>query len=452
MTACDNRSAFPMVRCSIARSLRAAAPQPAPVGHRPLQPALPLLHAGGRLRLAAARERCSLRGNRGARRRLRRARRRSRPASPAANRCSAATCPTLSRSWRRSRRPRPGADDQRRAARRPGRRAARRPACTASRSASTRCDRDRFEALTRFDELPPCLAGIDAASRAGFDALKLDTVVIRGTNDDELVDADRVRARRRRRDPLHRVHGRRRRHPLAPRRRASRAARCSRGSTAHYGPIDAARRPRLGARPTASACRTGRRSGSSRRRREPFCADCDRSRLTADGVWLLCLYAAPAPTCAARCAPARRREELRAADSTVWSAARRPRRRGAARPRRARAADPAGRAEEECAPRDAHARRLGFAVRGPQSAVRGLASSSQLGSGSRREAAQLWAPGSCAEVHGSSQDLLDCSASSSSPARRWPSARRPRSPRSASCRARCRTCRRRSARASCRSS
>ncbi|RPH56828.1 MAG: hypothetical protein EHM89_14850, partial [Acidobacteria bacterium] len=25
---------------------------------------------------------------------------------------------------------------------------------------------------------------------------------------------------------------------------------------------------------------------------EPFCRDCDRSRLTADGVWYLCLYAA----------------------------------------------------------------------------------------------------------------------------------------------------------------
>jgi cyclic pyranopterin phosphate synthase len=24
---------------------------------------------------------------------------------------------------------------------------------------------------------------------------------------------------------------------------------------------------------------------------EPFCADCDRGRLTADGVWLMCLYA-----------------------------------------------------------------------------------------------------------------------------------------------------------------
>ena len=24
---------------------------------------------------------------------------------------------------------------------------------------------------------------------------------------------------------------------------------------------------------------------------EPFCSDCDRSRLTADGIWYLCLYA-----------------------------------------------------------------------------------------------------------------------------------------------------------------
>ena len=32
------------------------------------------------------------------------------------------------------------------------------------------------------------LAGIDAAGAAGFRPLKLDTVVMRGTNDDELVD------------------------------------------------------------------------------------------------------------------------------------------------------------------------------------------------------------------------------------------------------------------------
>src|SRR4051794_12591782 len=45
----------------------------------------------------------------------------------------------------------------------------------------------RFIKLARFDELTRVLRGIDAASRV-FGALKIDTVVMRGVNDDELVD------------------------------------------------------------------------------------------------------------------------------------------------------------------------------------------------------------------------------------------------------------------------
>ena len=30
---------------------------------------------------------------------------------------------------------------------------------------------------------------------------------------------------------------------------------------------------------------------------EPFCRDCDRSRLTADGMWYLCLYATRGAIC-----------------------------------------------------------------------------------------------------------------------------------------------------------
>ena len=48
-------------------------------------------------------------------------------------------------------------------------------------------DPARFHALTRTDDLGAVLAGIDAAGSAGFASLKLDTVVIRGVNDDELV-------------------------------------------------------------------------------------------------------------------------------------------------------------------------------------------------------------------------------------------------------------------------
>jgi cyclic pyranopterin phosphate synthase len=47
-------------------------------------------------------------------------------------------------------------------------------------------DRDRFVAMTRRDELAHVLDGIDAALEAGFDPVKLNTVVQRGVNDDEV--------------------------------------------------------------------------------------------------------------------------------------------------------------------------------------------------------------------------------------------------------------------------
>jgi cyclic pyranopterin phosphate synthase len=47
-------------------------------------------------------------------------------------------------------------------------------------------DEDRFRAVTRGGELAPVLAGIDAALDAGLTPLKLNTVVLRGVNDDEV--------------------------------------------------------------------------------------------------------------------------------------------------------------------------------------------------------------------------------------------------------------------------
>jgi cyclic pyranopterin phosphate synthase len=51
--------------------------------------------------------------------------------------------------------------------------------------------RERFFALTRRDELDRTLAGIDAALDAGLTPVKLNAVVIRGVNDDEVVDLAR---------------------------------------------------------------------------------------------------------------------------------------------------------------------------------------------------------------------------------------------------------------------
>ncbi|MRG91053.1 GTP 3',8-cyclase MoaA [Polyangium spumosum] len=47
-------------------------------------------------------------------------------------------------------------------------------------------DPDRFRAVTRGGDLGAVLAGIEAASEAGFPPIKLNTVVLRGVNDEEL--------------------------------------------------------------------------------------------------------------------------------------------------------------------------------------------------------------------------------------------------------------------------
>jgi cyclic pyranopterin phosphate synthase len=57
--------------------------------------------------------------------------------------------------------------------------------------ATISCDsllRHRFQEMTRRDALERVLAGIRAAERAGLTPIKINTVVIGGTNDDEVVD------------------------------------------------------------------------------------------------------------------------------------------------------------------------------------------------------------------------------------------------------------------------
>ena len=48
--------------------------------------------------------------------------------------------------------------------------------------------RDRFEQITRRDELDRVIEGIDAAVRSGLSPVKVNCVVMRGVNDDEIVD------------------------------------------------------------------------------------------------------------------------------------------------------------------------------------------------------------------------------------------------------------------------
>ena len=78
-------------------------------------------------------------------------------------------------------------------------------------------DRERFLSMARFDSLDTVLDGIDAAAAAGFESLKIDTVVMRGVNDDELATLIEYRPAAWRGSPLHRIHGCRRGHAMVSR-------------------------------------------------------------------------------------------------------------------------------------------------------------------------------------------------------------------------------------------
>ncbi len=148
---------------------------------------------------------------------------------------------------------------------------------------------DRFRELTRQDALAAVLEAVDVAHDV-FGQLKLDAVILRGTNDDEIVplmafarehDAeirfieymdvggatnwslDKVVSRQEILETVGRA----------------------------YGPIEA-----VVEESTAPAQRfrlsDGTMFGIVASTTTPFCSTCDRSRLTADGMWFKCLYAA----------------------------------------------------------------------------------------------------------------------------------------------------------------
>jgi cyclic pyranopterin phosphate synthase len=148
---------------------------------------------------------------------------------------------------------------------------------------------DRFVKLARYDELDRVLEGIDAAAPL-FPGLKLDTVVIRGVNDDELVpliEFAKTRAAEVRFIEYMDVGGATNwtwEHVVS---RAEMLARLG----AHYGGVTAVEE-----QSSAPADRfrlpDGTVFGIISSTTAPFCQSCDRSRLTADGLWFLCLYAA----------------------------------------------------------------------------------------------------------------------------------------------------------------
>lgn len=146
-----------------------------------------------------------------------------------------------------------------------------------------------FERVTQRRGLSDVLAGIDVATRIWPGRVKLDTVVMRGVNDGEVLDMlefARVRGIEARFIEYMDVGGATH---WSPNDVFSRAE-LLRLVAWRHGPVEElrdassapAQRFRLG---------DGTVFGIVASTTTPFCARCDRSRLTADGHWYMCLYA-----------------------------------------------------------------------------------------------------------------------------------------------------------------
>ena len=176
--------------------------------------------------------------------------------------------------------------------------------------------RDRFKALTRSDELERVLQGIDAAA-ALFPGFKIDAVVIRDVNDDELealLTFGRERGGEVRFIEYMDVGGATH---WSMDRVVSRREILAR-LTQHYGAIEP-----IVEHTSAPADRyrlaDGTVFGIISSTTQPFCAECDRSRLTADGVWYLCLYARRGVDLRKALRDGASPDELRTLIQSVWT-------------------------------------------------------------------------------------------------------------------------------------
>ncbi|HUU36073.1 MAG TPA: GTP 3',8-cyclase MoaA [Vicinamibacterales bacterium] len=176
--------------------------------------------------------------------------------------------------------------------------------------------RERFVRLTRQDELTRTLSGIDTAARV-FPGFKIDTVVIRGVNDDEI--AELVAFARERGGEIRFIEymdvggatG------WTAQQVVSRAEILERIVDA-FGPIVPADKE-----PAAPADRfrlnDGTPFGVIASTTAPFCRDCDRARLTADGMLYTCLYATSGLDLRAALRNGATDDEVRALITDTWT-------------------------------------------------------------------------------------------------------------------------------------
>jgi GTP 3',8-cyclase len=151
-------------------------------------------------------------------------------------------------------------------------------------------DRDRFRQLTRRDELPRVLRGIDAALSAGFVSIKLNAVALKGVTESDLIPLVRY-ARERGMEarfiefmPLDAQE-------IWSLNRVLTADEMIARLSEEFGPLT----PVPDADPRAPATEyqfsNGDRVGFIASVSRPFCMNCNRLRLTAEGKLRYCLFA-----------------------------------------------------------------------------------------------------------------------------------------------------------------
>lgn len=176
---------------------------------------------------------------------------------------------------------------------------------------------ERFKKITGYDHHEKILQAIPLAARAGFREVKLNVLVLRGINDDELGDmieygkktgvevrfieymdvGGATQWSRERVFPRHEILKR---------------------LSSLYGPVQSVHSDR-----TVPAERyrlsEGTLFGIISSVTTPFCFECDRSRLTADGLWYLCLYANRGIDLRRVIRSGASRDEIRSIITTAWT-------------------------------------------------------------------------------------------------------------------------------------
>jgi cyclic pyranopterin phosphate synthase len=148
---------------------------------------------------------------------------------------------------------------------------------------------DRFEKITRNNSFHRVLEGIQAAKTAGFDPIKINCVPIRGFNDDEILDflewgaAEKLQIRFIEFMPLDGDHNWKRENVLTEAEILERVSR----ARPIQGHTPAKPAPAMLFEYSDGSGEFGVIPSVTR----PFCADCSRIRLTADGKFRTCLFA-----------------------------------------------------------------------------------------------------------------------------------------------------------------